>query len=199
MSSFKRAAGLLLGAASLLAAVPASAAINLPVPANAYITFNGLDWAWANPLPGTASDLSFQGSLGWRLPTVAELASAPQATDFLFAGGNVPFGGSDLASGAHFQATNSNYNFAQSAGACATPYFASFYTHCDWQDGNGQTYGPWAGTAGAASFADQLYVRTASVNDGVPEPATWATMILGLGMVGFAMRRRQQVKVAFSF
>ena len=34
---------------------------------------------------------------------------------------------------------------------------------------------------------------------GVPEPATWALMILGIGAVGFAMRRRQQVKVRFAF
>jgi len=30
----------------------------------------------------------------------------------------------------------------------------------------------------------------------VPEPATWATMILGLGLVGYAMRRRRRVRFA---
>lgn len=33
----------------------------------------------------------------------------------------------------------------------------------------------------------------------VPEPATWAMMILGLGLVGAAMRRRRQSTVRYSF
>lgn len=32
----------------------------------------------------------------------------------------------------------------------------------------------------------------------VPEPATWAMMILGFGFAGFAMRRRQAVRVSFA-
>jgi hypothetical protein len=32
----------------------------------------------------------------------------------------------------------------------------------------------------------------------VPEPATWAMMIAGFGMVGFAMRRSQKVKISFA-
>ena len=34
---------------------------------------------------------------------------------------------------------------------------------------------------------------------GAPEPATWAMMILGIGAVGFAMRRRRQATVRFAF
>lgn len=30
----------------------------------------------------------------------------------------------------------------------------------------------------------------------VPEPATWATMVIGFGMLGFAMRRRQKISVS---
>jgi hypothetical protein len=33
---------------------------------------------------------------------------------------------------------------------------------------------------------------TATIGGAVPEPATWAMMILGMGAVGFAMRRRKQ-------
>lgn len=33
----------------------------------------------------------------------------------------------------------------------------------------------------------------------VPEPATWAMMILGMGAVGFAMRRRQKVTTRVSY
>jgi len=34
---------------------------------------------------------------------------------------------------------------------------------------------------------------TATIGAAVPEPATWAMMILGMGAVGFAMRRRKQI------
>ena len=33
----------------------------------------------------------------------------------------------------------------------------------------------------------------------VPEPATWALMILGFGIVGSALRRRRRAQVRFSF
>lgn len=33
----------------------------------------------------------------------------------------------------------------------------------------------------------------------VPEPATWLTMILGMGAVGFAMRRRQKISTSVKF
>jgi hypothetical protein len=32
----------------------------------------------------------------------------------------------------------------------------------------------------------------------VPEPATWAMMIAGFGMVGFAMRRSRKVSVVYA-
>ena len=34
---------------------------------------------------------------------------------------------------------------------------------------------------------------------GVPEPATWAMMLLGFGMIGFAMRKRSNVSTAVSY
>lgn len=182
-------------------AAPAQAAVNVPLPTNAYITYAGLQWAWAIPLPasGFPNALSYQGTQGWRLPTATELANAPNATNFLFAGANVAFNGSDPVSGSFFSATNSAYNTARSAGACAAGYFNTGYSHCDWQDGNGQPYGPWAGTAGAPGFGDQLFVRAAPISGAVPEPATWAMMLAGFGAIGFAMRRRSKVKTAVRF
>ena len=43
---------------------------------------------------------------------------------------------------------------------------------------------------------DALNARTYSINaTAVPEPATWAMMLLGFGMVGFGLRGRRQGKV----
>ena len=182
----------LAGAALLAFSSGASAQLNAPLPTNTYITQNALDWAWANPLPGSGVNLAYQSGFGWRYPTLAELLTAPLATDFLFAGANVPFNGTDPISGATFSATNAAYT---GAGACASPYFSdsSSFVHCDWQDGNGQLYGPWAGTPGAAGFADQLFVR-GTMQAAVPEPGTWAMMLLGFGAIGGSMRARRRGK-----
>lgn len=162
-----------------------AAFLDSPVPSNAYITVGGLDWAWAFPLPaGFGLDLGYQASQGWRLPTAAELLSAPLATAFLFAGANVPLGGTDPVSGASFQATNANLN---GAGACATPYFSNSYKHCDWQDGLGQPYGPWVGMPGAPGFGEQLVVRASAVS----APASMAVLGMGLLGLGAAVRRRR--------
>lgn len=40
---------------------------------------------------------------------------------------------------------------------------------------------------------------TAAATPAVPEPATWALMILGMGAVGFAMRRRSKVNTTVRF
>ena len=53
------------------------------------------------------------------------------------------------------------------------------------------------------SFAFETAANTAiSINtstSAVPEPASWAMMILGMGAVGFAMRRRSKVRTAVSY
>ena len=176
-------------------AVPTAEAaiINLPVPTNTFITQSGLNWAWARPLPaGGTFSLAFQGTQGWRLPTLAELGFAPLATDFIFPGANVPLGGVDPVSNARFQAVNAALN---GAAACATPYFDSSFVHCDWQDGLGQPAGPWAGLPGAASFADQLVVRTAAGGppaDDIPEPGTLTLFGVGLLGLGLVARRRRK-------
>jgi hypothetical protein len=40
---------------------------------------------------------------------------------------------------------------------------------------------------------------TAAAVSAVPEPATWLTMILGMGAIGFAMRRRKNVNTTVQF
>jgi hypothetical protein len=40
--------------------------------------------------------------------------------------------------------------------------------------------------------AGQLFIRTFTPSPGVPEPAAWAMMLGGFGLIGTAMRRRKQ-------
>lgn len=192
---------LLATAATLLASGTANAAlVDMEVPDNAYITVGGFDWAWASPLDNNSLDLSFQSQFGWRLATVEELLNAPDATQFLFAGANVPLGGSDPVSGARFQFTDSSLN---QDGAVAAPYFSNF-SHVDWCNGPGSNCArrgrgerPWAGLRGASSISESLVIR-ASLG-AVPEPATWAFMIFGFGAIGGAMRRQRKANVKVSY
>ena len=49
-------------------------------------------------------------------------------------------------------------------------------------------------TAGSDGFS----ISTSGLAGGVPEPATWAMLILGFGVVGGAMRRRHSVNVRYA-
>ena len=192
----------LLIAAALILPVQASFAgfIDAAVPSNAYISFGGSDWAWASPCDGSDPScgdvtlLSFQASQGWRLPTAAEILSAPSAFDFLFAGGNVPFNGVDPISLAQFQATNANYDAARSAGACAAPYFSDDHRHCDWS--NGQDGGDgfnWWSPANSNLGLETLVIRDQQ-GPSIPEPGSMA--LLALGAAGLGITRRKKGKNA---
>ena len=122
-------------ALTIAAASPAAAIINAPVPTAAYISFGGLHWAWASPCDASgpascgAIDLAYQGTQGWRVAEAADFANSPTAADFLFAGANVPAGGTEAGTGATF------FNANIIDGACASAWFSNLYTHCDFGDG----------------------------------------------------------------
>jgi hypothetical protein len=56
----------------------------------------------------------------------------------------------------------------------------------------GSNYTTFAGPGYATAFMDPIV----SFSAGVPEPASWAMMIAGFGLVGAAARRRRTVAVA---
>jgi hypothetical protein len=169
----------------LLASQAHALPINSPVPANAYIVFGGLDWAWGNPcsFQGGCGDatLSYQGTQGWSIASDADLATIPAdfATLFVFPGANVPLDGTDPLSGA----------FAYSAPgdmACAAPYFSTAWSSCDYGDGMlGQWAHPGDG-AGDPGFYEQLFVRSA-----VPTPEPASIAILGGSLICLGVLRRR--------
>ncbi|SFI62074.1 hypothetical protein [Albimonas pacifica] len=137
--------------------MPEGEALAGPVPAAAYISRDGLDWAWAAPVPAPLAGLDLERTApeGWRLPTDAELASAPAPGDFVFPGANVPLDGEDRASGARFLMPGPGL---EGAAACAAPWFGA-WRHCDWVDGEGVFGQAWAGREGQSRFSEQLMVR----------------------------------------
>ena len=186
-----------IAAAIALTPATASAAINLPVPTNAFINFGGLDWAWASPCSPTGCnggqdplDLSFQAGQGWRLPTAAEFLARPTPSAFIFAGANVPLGG--------MSSEGTIFTTAPGAGACAAAYFTpGFFNQCNYNDAQ---IGAIFGDPGWASERNvETWLVRGRLGGGVPEPATWAMMIGGFGAVGGTMRyRRRKTSVSFA-
>lgn len=181
----------------LAAASPAAAILNVPLPANTYITFGGHDWAWASPCSpagcnfdgSNALDLSFQGGLGWRLPTLAELLAGPAPSDFSFAGANVPLGGSSVE--------GTTVSGAPGDLACASAYFSNGpFNLCNYGDAAvGGIYGLVNAYSGNPNVETWL-IRGDPVGAGAPEPATWAILIMGFGLVGAALRRNRRRSIA---
>lgn len=144
---------------SLGLSTTASAGPNLAdLTASDYITIGNLDWAYAGPI---ASQFWFGSS---ELFQAGIHAGWREATD------------AEWLTHPDYTAFN---------GACASQYWNSNFTHCDFGDPLAQHWE--AGSTG--NFSDLLYVRS-EVRSDVPEPATIA--LLGLGLFGFGVARRRK-------
>jgi len=55
-----------------------------------------------------------------------------------------------------------------------------------------------AGISFKPGQSSQISFSAVATAAAVPEPATWAMMILGMGAIGYTMRRRQSVRVSYA-
>jgi len=147
------------------------------VPANLIVDRGGLEWVWASPCapeqPSCGSaivDSSGNAFIddGWRLATSSEwLSSFTDSVDLYNAfGGNTPL--------------------------CASSYFGSGWDHCDAGDAlAGYVWGapqPIGNSYDANDAASESFLVNGNV--GVPEPATWGLLGLGIAALGTRLRRR---------
>jgi PEP-CTERM motif len=111
----------------------------------------------------------------------------------------VPFNGQNNGNDANFSATVGGFTFANFA-ASATP--AGNWLHLSstgFGNGNGLVDFVFEYSSFGVPAKDFIIDRVYFAETGaVPEPATWAMMLAGFGVVGFAMRRRRDVRVNFA-
>jgi hypothetical protein len=79
---------------------------------------------------------------------------------------------------------------ASGAPSAASDFY--FFSPDNW-GGNGLTMKGTVRIAGGRGSANEIFISNGNF---VPEPATWAMLIAGFGMVGFAMRRRRVAAAA---
>lgn len=181
----KRVATAVLATAVLMAtADPANAQIidsSTPIPLSEVIAnFNntGLDWVYAGPIapnefgPGNIQPASYRASEGWRVATLQEWLLHPIWSDFTRSGFSPPSPNGGFTD-------HSTYRFT-------SEYWSNFH-HVDLNDfANGNVTD---GVNGVTSgVPETIYVRFSAISGAVPEPSTWAMMLVGFGLVGGAMR-----------
>lgn len=166
----------LIAAIGAFAGASASAAvIDAPVPDSLIVDFGGDEWVWASYCSPTGCtggsfgvlDLSFQGPLGWRIPTLDEITGAVNAV-----GG--PSGWLSL-----FATAN-----------CAAQYFladAGSRNTCDSADVTGGAIFNFDSAFLGNDNVETFLTRGGAVV--IPVPAALPLMLTGLAAFGFLRRR----------
>jgi hypothetical protein len=179
-----------LVSAAALALVPSVASatdINFTFTSDATSSFIG-----RTAVPGTVSGtLNGLAANGWSMPT-----------SITFSQGTVPIGfalGTYTSSGT----VGSGINLSGGLVIDADLLFnfnapGAFQLRLDYQDMNLLHWNgsptPLIGTGNLLGFAGATYGTTSAV----PEPATWAMMISGFGLLGASMRRKTRSTVAYA-
>jgi PEP-CTERM motif len=105
--------------------------------------------------------------------------------------------GGNIFTNAGVLAQNGNANTGYTITSGATPFDAVRITSCATQAICNTAVGVGAGTGSAINFERQNSITVAAVA-AVPEPGTWAMMLLGFGGIGFSLRRRTRGLIAQS-
>ena len=102
---------------------------------------------------------------------------------FLFGDGNASGGGGPQSTGGYYSTAAVSLAAASKYAGSFTltaPTNVSFYLYDD-------------------NTSDNIGGVSVALTGAVPEPASWAMMILGMGAVGFAMRRRRTISARLSY
>ncbi len=124
----------------------------------------------------------FSGPLSFGTSASSEAASSVFTHALLFAPAVVNWNGSTGRIG-----LATNYVSGASLGTNTATFAGSFASL-------GMTQGTYTWTWGSGATADSLTINIGRVTQpgAVPEPATWAMLILGFGILGGALRRRKR-------
>jgi len=110
----------------------------------------------------------------------------------------VPFNGSRNANDATFSAVVGGDNFASFAASSLTPGTWLHYDAIGFASGTGTVSFDFSFTSFGVPAKDFVIDKVYFGTPGVPEPASWAMMLGGFGLVGGAMRSRRRTTVSLA-
>ncbi|WP_251566670.1 PEPxxWA-CTERM sorting domain-containing protein [Erythrobacter sp. 3-20A1M] len=123
------------------------------------------------------------------VPTPDEFGGAGPTKTRIYANGNAKIG--SPGEPANYSSVETNLGFGYGGDGIPFPIYTNGEFSLRFDIGDTR-YSGTATVDGAGNHISQISYEALGAG-GVPEPATWALMILGMGAAGAAMRRRNQV------